>query len=56
MKNDAPLVTVYIPCRNYGRFLTDSVTSVFEQLYENWELIIVDEGSTDDTYKNALKL
>lgn len=56
MKHSTPLVTIYIPCRNYGRFLRKSVSSVFEQLYENWELIIVDEGSTDDTYQEATKL
>lgn len=44
-----PLVTVYIPCRNYGRFLTQSVESVFNQLYTNWELILVDEASEDET-------
>lgn len=44
-----PLVTVYIPCRNYGRFLRQSVESVFDQLYTNWELFIIDEGSTDET-------
>tara|TARA_B110000483_G_scaffold140482_1_gene167735 strand:- start:30 stop:1424 length:1395 start_codon:yes stop_codon:yes gene_type:complete len=44
-----PLVTIYIPCANYGRFLKQSVESVFTQLYTNWELIIIDEASTDDT-------
>ena len=44
-----PLVTIYLPCRNYGRFLEQAVLSVFSQLYSNWELIIVDEGSSDDT-------
>jgi len=47
--NSSPLVTVYIPCRNYGRFLEKAVNSVFTQLYSNWELIIVDEASTDDS-------
>jgi len=44
-----PLVTIYIPCRNYGRFLKQSVDSVFSQQYKNWELIIIDEASSDDT-------
>ena len=43
------LVTVYIPCRNYGRFLRKSIESVLNQLFQDWELIIIDEGSTDDT-------
>ena len=47
--NSKPLVTIYIPCGNYGRFLNQSVESVFNQLYTNWELIIIDEASDDDT-------
>lgn len=52
----SPLVTVYIPCRNYGRFLTQAVGSVLAQLYPNWELIIIDESSTDDTPSVAKQL
>jgi glycosyltransferase involved in cell wall biosynthesis len=44
-----PLVTIYIPCRNYGKFLSQSIESVVSQLYTNWELFIVDEDSNDDT-------
>lgn len=44
-----PLVTVYIPSRNYGKFLEKSVLSVIDQLYLEWELFIIDEGSTDNT-------
>lgn len=46
---DQPLVTVYMPCRNYGRFLQQAADSVFGQLYPNWELIVIDEASEDDT-------
>ena len=42
-----PLVTVYVPCRNYGRFLGEAVTSVRKQLYPHWELFIIDEASDD---------
>jgi glycosyltransferase involved in cell wall biosynthesis len=49
MNTVSPLVTVYVPCRNYGRFLTQCVESVLTQLYTNWELILVDEASEDDT-------
>lgn len=44
-----PLVTLYIPCRNYGKYLTQCINSVINQVYENWELIIINEGSSDDT-------
>lgn len=54
--NPAPLVTVYIPCRNYGRFLEQAVQSVFAQLHRNWELFIIDEASDDDTPAVAERL
>lgn len=44
-----PLITVYIPCRDYGRFLRAAVDSVIEQIYPHWELIVVDDGSVDET-------
>ena len=43
-----PLVTIYIPCRNYGKYLRQSIESVLSQIYSNWELFIIDEGSNDD--------
>ena len=52
----SPLVTIYIPCCNYGRFLQQSVESVYRQLYTNWELIIVDEGSDDESVRIADEL
>ena len=48
MKNN-PLVTIYIPCRNYGKYLSQSIESVLNQIYTNWELFIIDEGSNDKT-------
>jgi len=43
------LVTVYIPCHDYGRYLAQAVASVQGQLYKNWELFIVDDASNDCT-------
>ena len=48
-----PLVTIYIPCRNYGKYLRQSIESVLSQIYSNWELFIIDEGSNDDTEEIA---
>ena len=48
-----PLVSVYLPCRNYGRYLKKAVESVLEQQYENWELFIFDEASDDQTFEIA---
>ncbi|GAA0839865.1 hypothetical protein GCM10009113_04020 [Marinobacter szutsaonensis] len=47
------LISVIMPCYNYGRFLHDSITSVINQSYKNWELIIVDDGSEDDSLEIA---
>lgn len=44
-----PKVTVYIPCHNYGRFLAQALESVLGQSCKDWELIIVDDGSVDET-------
>lgn len=44
-----PKVTVYIPAYNYGRFLDAAIQSVLKQTMDDWELIVIDDGSTDDT-------
>jgi glycosyltransferase involved in cell wall biosynthesis len=44
-----PLVTVVIGNYNYARFLPEAVESVRSQTYKRWELIICDDGSTDDS-------
>ena len=55
MSSNPPLVTIYIPCKDYGKFLEQAANSVIQQLYPNWELIIINEGSSDDTEKIAKK-
>lgn len=48
-KKNFPLVTVYIPSRNYGEYVEKAIKSIINQIYNNWELILIDEGSRDST-------
>lgn len=47
--NALPLVTVIIPSFNHGRYIRRAIESVIRQTYQNWELIVVDDGSSDRT-------
>ena len=51
-----PLVSVITPVYNGAKFLKNAVQSVLAQSYENWELIIVDDASTDESYLVAQAL
>lgn len=49
MQSHSPLVTVYLTNHNYGHFLRESVESVLTQTMSDFELLIIDDGSTDNS-------
>jgi glycosyltransferase involved in cell wall biosynthesis len=50
----SPLVSFIIPAYNAENYLDDCLNSIINQSYENWEAILIDDGSTDGTYKKLL--
>lgn len=49
----SPLVTVLVPSYNYGRFLAEAIDSALEQTYAPIEVLVVDDGSQDDSVQVA---
>ena len=44
---DRPLVTVGIPCYNYGRYVLEAVDSVLASTFQDFEVLVINDGSTD---------
>ena len=44
-----PFFSIIIPVYNVEKFLQECVNSVIEQLFKNYEIILIDDGSTDES-------
>ncbi len=51
---NSPLVSIVMPAYNAQRYINDAIGSVINQTYENWELLVVDDYSSDNT-KNIIE-
>lgn len=50
-QEDQPLVSIITPLYNAASFISQTISSIQNQTYTNWEHIIVDDASTDDSIR-----
>ena len=55
LKTVFPLVSVVIPCYQQGQFLGEAIQSALDSNYPTKEVVVVNDGSTDDTHEAALQ-
>ena len=55
MMDKMPKVSIVIPCYNQGKYLDEAVESVLDQTYQDFEIIVVNDGSTEDFTKKLLE-
>ncbi len=48
---DEPLVSIIVPAHNHAEYVSDCISSILDQDYANIDLIVINDGSTDDTGK-----
>jgi len=55
LKRKKPLFTVIIPTYNRAKLLKKAIQSVIDQTISDWELVVVDDGSLDETKETVTK-
>ncbi|MCT4013592.1 glycosyltransferase family 2 protein [Elizabethkingia anophelis] len=51
----APCISIIVPCYNQSQYLDECLQSILDQTFKDWECIIVNDGSPDDTKRIALQ-
>ena len=49
VQNRKPLVSVVVCCYNSEKYITQTVQSILDQTFDDFEIVIVDDGSSDET-------
>lgn len=52
----SPIVSVIMPCFNSAPWVEEAIRSIQAQSFEDWELLVVDDGSSDDSYQRISML
>ena len=50
-----PLISVLVPSYNHGKFISQTIASILNQTHNNFEIVIVDDGSSDDSIERILE-
>ena len=56
MQNNVPQISVILPAYNAEKYIETAVTSILLQTFHDYELIVIDDGSTDRTYEIVTSL